>query len=110
VAAGLAALVAVFLSSRTTDVLSTSTCNVHVLQDAGFDPWTGAPRPQVAMVNCAGPPAVRAQYMPPELVDQRGIPWATMLTIAAGLAGAAFGIWDIRKQVDPNRPRDVARR
>lgn len=109
IAAGLAVLVAVFLSSRTTAVLSTTTCNVHVLQDAGFDPWTGEPRPQIAMVNCAGPPAVRAENMPAELVGQRGIPWATLLAIGAGLVGVAFGISETRQPPDgvEERPRDT---
>jgi len=84
----LVALSIVFFFSQPVQTLGTTTCSVHVLQDVGFDPWTGAPRGRTARVNCIGDPRIVTDPIPADRVGQRGFPWATVLVVTLGIGGA----------------------
>jgi len=82
-----------FLSAGATGILSTSGCGpTHLLQEAGFDPWTGLPHGPIVEVECIRGPLIENQDVPADLAGRRGIPWATVLTIGSGLLGAGLAL------------------
>jgi hypothetical protein len=95
---------AVSLMGPPTGVLSTTGCGPTTLvQGAGFDPWTGQPRGQVIEGRCMDHNYVTAQPVPTDLVGRVGFPWASAVTVALALAGAAFG-WVLRRpQPQPSK-------
>jgi hypothetical protein len=93
IGAVVAIVLSAFLSGGVTGILSTSGCGpTRLLQEAGFDPWTGLPRGRIVEVQCLFGPIIENQDVPADLAGRRGIPWATVLTIGSGLLGAGLAL------------------
>lgn len=85
-------------------VLSTTGCGPTTLvQGAGFDPWTGQPRGQIVEGQCMDYHYVSPEPIPADLVGRVGFPWASAVTVALALAGAAFGWVLTRPQPQPSK-------
>jgi hypothetical protein len=92
----LGALLGIFLTGTVPTVLSTTGCGTQrVVQEAGFDPWTGQPHGPTMDVDCFGT-LVEHWDVPAELAGRWGIPWATVLAIGGALLGAGAAMVSTR--------------
>ncbi len=90
---GFASLVlAITLIAAPTGIAPTSGCGpTRITQDAGFDPWTGQPRPRIIHGDCMGHIYDTVEPIPNELLGRTGLPWGSFVVIAGVLVGLAGG-------------------
>jgi hypothetical protein len=90
---GAAAAVVLVVLARPTNILVTGGCGyITVVQEAGFDPWTGQPQGQVTQSNCLGDDQVYSSPPPEELLGQAALPWGSFLAVVGALVGLGLGL------------------
>ena len=94
----IAGIVLVIVVARPMGILGTSACGPSTLVEAGFDPWTGQPRGQVVQGSCMGHDYVTTSPIPNDLLGHVGLPWGSLVVVAATIVGG-LACWVVARRL-----------